>query len=190
MLGAAPPAGSTVDLARRLQHFLHRVEIEPPRRQIGIDGVAGLQRAEAVGVAARLVERLLAIDLRFLRKPVGLGAGARQNVVAIGLCLVAQPLLIGAGALHVVERVDNGLGRIDALQLHLRDLTRRNRRNRACCCSSVARVVGDLLALVGKAGLDRVEADDPPHRALPQQLHRAFGIIDVEEEFRRVLHAP
>jgi hypothetical protein len=72
-----PAGGVNVDLARRLQHLLHCIKIEPPRGQFGVRGETGLQRVEPFGVAARLVERLFAIDLRLLLYTIGLGAGAR-----------------------------------------------------------------------------------------------------------------
>ena len=112
-----------------------------------------------------------------------------RDVVRVGLGLVAGALLIRAGALHVVERVDDGERRLDALQLHLGDFDPRVLVVEKLLQQGEG-LIRDLLALVRHRRLDRRAADDVAQRALRCDPDGELRVVDLEQELARVADFP
>jgi hypothetical protein len=133
--------------------------------------------------ALGLGDGLLAIGFGVLDGLRGTAARLRNNLVGVGLRLILRPLKVGAGSLHVAERVDHLLWRIDLLQLHLRDLNARP--------VSIERrlhqfLYGGLNGLsLGQNWLKGGAADNFAHGAFCNRLDRSFGLLDVETDNRQ-----
>ena len=137
----------------------------------------------------REIDHLHFVGFGFLADPLGVAARTRQDVIGVGLGLVARPLLVGARALDVVEGVDDRKRRLDALQLHLRDLDPGLVVVEQPLQQGLG-LVGDLLALVRHRRLDRRAADDVAQRALGGDPDRQFRIVDPEQELTGIANFP
>src|SRR4029079_13312160 len=144
---------------------------------------------EAVGLTLGQRDHLIAIALRRLQDALRLAARLGDDAVGIGLRLVLKALLVGAGRLHVAEGVNDLRGRIDFLQLHLRDQDART----VAVEGLLHQGLGVSLGLGTRPGEDRLDiafADDLAHGAFSHALHRAFGVLDVEQEIGGALDLP
>ena len=112
-------AGEVVDhdLLRRGQDALHRLQVEPPPRDLLRLRVLLLHRGEALRRAAGSAHLGRRGTLRFVHELRGLPARVRHHVVGVAARLVDQPLLVLLGADHVLERIRHLIRRIDVLQL-------------------------------------------------------------------------
>ena len=132
-----------------------------------------VDRQEALRVAFGAGDHLLPVGLGLLRDPLGIAARPGQDVVGERLGLVLGPLPVGLRPLHVPERLDHLVRRVDLLQLHLGDQ------------DAGAVVVENRLGLLARMLLDRAPglggrlgdrrlADDLAHHALGDRLHGRF----------------
>ena len=137
----------------------------------------------------RQIDDLRLVRLGFLGNSIGFAARTRQNVIAIGLRFIAGALLISSRPLHIIERVDDGKRRINALQLNL---SYENSRLIGIQqpLEHVGDLVGDLLTAIRQSRLYRVARDDLPHRTLGGQPKHRLRIIDLEQVFAGALDLP
>ena len=140
-------------------------------------------------MAARIEHRSLAIGFRCLDHTCRVAACLGYDAIGVSLRFVLQALGICARCLHVAERIDDLLRRVDLLQLHLRNADARLVFVERLL-DQLMHAVFDRRARTGQDRLDLVAADHFAHRALGHGLDRPLRLLDVEQEIGRVPDHP
>ena len=180
--GTTPgPALSTDHLLGVAKHLLHGLDEDTLAGDVGRLLVLLVNADEAVGLTLGQGNHLISIALRGLQDAFGLASRLGDDTVGIGLRLVLEALLVGACRLHVAEGVNDLRRRIYFLQLHLS-------YQYACTVAVEGLLHQSLRVSLGlgtRPGEDRLDialADDLAHGAFRHVLHRALGVLDVEQE--------
>src|SRR5262245_21377917 len=179
------------DLVRAAEHTFHGFEVHTLAGDVRGLFVLVIDFQEPRRLAGCFGHRLRLVGLCSLRDLRHPAACFRHDAVSVGLRLVNGALKIGARGLNIAESIDHLCRRIDLLQRHLLYYD-----------SSAIMIEGLLHQIVNgrldglpRAGENRLDLGTPnhlAHGAFGHRLHRAFRILNVEEEFADVcrLHFP